>query len=778
MRIKTKIIMNVAVIIAVGVLTTSVVLTKLAESMTSTALEEQLQNRLIGLRDAKAEQITSYLDNIEHHIATLASSVMTVEGAVQFSDAFKQYTLSSTSASSAQVDSKLSQFYQQQFLSTYKSLNDNKNINVQSLLTTLSEHGKALQYTYIANNSHPLGSKSELVNPDDGSAYQQAHVQYHLSFKKTLEAFGYYDIFIADAQTGDVVYSVFKELDFATSLKNGAYANSGLGNAYRAGMNLSEGEVKIIDFHPYTPSYEAPAAFFASPIFKQGTRVGVLIFQAPVDRINDIMTYHEQWQSRGLGMSGETYLVGDDGLMRSQSRFLLEDKAAYLAALTSSGIDNKTIKQIDIRDSSLGIAPVDTQAVRAALKGQQGFGLIADYRGVKVASAYGFIEVGDNRWAILSEIDESEGFAAMDGILSTLVTTAIISTLIIIALGLTAAWVLGGYLSKPILQLNDFVMRVANTLDLSLRADLRAGKSDKDEIGQVERSFNLMMQSINGAMQEVSDSSTNLSRSVNLLRDNFNVVTSQSQEQSGMTLQLSAAIEEMAQTSDSLAESAKSSNHATHAAVDQVNDGKRNVEANMHYNETLKETISTTSNSVDRVAKDSNDIGSVLEVIRGIAEQTNLLALNAAIEAARAGEQGRGFAVVADEVRSLAQKTQDSTKEIQTIIETLQHGTQQTVTTMKVALKSVEDTLVTTHKVTDSFEEINKEVTEIEGYNSQVATATSEQSAVARDMAQQVSSISELAANNNQSIEDASGCCNELEGEYTRLRDLVSRFKL
>ncbi|MBQ4851372.1 methyl-accepting chemotaxis protein [Pseudoalteromonas sp. MMG012] len=778
MRIKTKIVMNVAIIIAVGVLATSIVLTTIAESMTSKALEEQLKNRLVGLRDAKAEQIVSYIENIEQHITTLASSTMTVDATAKFSRAFEQYGLSDTGTASNQIDNKLSQFYQQQFLTTYTSLNDGKAIDVQRLKNALSDNGRALQYTYIANNSHPLGSKSELINPSDGSAYQDAHVQYHTAYKKILEAFGYYDIFIADANTGNVVYSVFKELDFATSLKSGAYANSGLGKAFQAGMNLSDGEVKIIDFQPYTPSYEAPAAFFSSPIYKHGNIIGVLILQAPVDRINDIMTYQQQWQSRGLGLSGETYLVGQDRLMRSQSRFLLEDKSAYLAALSQSGIASDIIKQIDTRDSSLGIAPVDTKAVRSALRGEQNFELVEDYRGVKVASAYGMIQVGGAQWAILSEIDESEGFAALDDIYNTLVTTVAISTLIIITLGLTAAWVLGSYLSKPILQLNDFVMTVANSLDLSLRADLRTGKSDKDEIGQVERSFNLMMQSINEAMQEVSESSINLSRSVTALRDNFNIVTTQSEEQSEMTLRLSAAIEEMAQTSDSLAQSAKRSNHATHAAVDQVNVGKRNVEANMHHNETLKETISTTSNSVDRVAKDSNDIGSVLEVIRGIAEQTNLLALNAAIEAARAGEQGRGFAVVADEVRSLAQKTQDSTKEIQTIIETLQHGTQQTVSTMKIALGSVEDTLDTTHKVTGSFEEINQEVAQIEGYNSQVATATAEQSAVARDMAQQVSSISELASNNNQSIDSASGCCNELEGEYMRLKELVSRFKL
>nr|WP_239032179.1 methyl-accepting chemotaxis protein [Pseudoalteromonas sp. MMG022] len=234
----------------------------------------------------------------------------------------------------------------------------------------------------------------------------------------------------------------------------------------------------------------------------------------------------------------------------------------------------------------------------------------------------------------------------------------------------------------------------------------------------------------------------------------------------------------MAQTSESLAQSAESSNEATHAAVEQVADGQANVEANVRNNNELKNIITVTSSEVDKVAKDSADIGSVLEVIKGIAEQTNLLALNAAIEAARAGEQGRGFAVVADEVRALAQKTQDSTKEIHNIIEALQGGSKQTVNSMKGALASVEQTFSTTSHVSASFEQINEQVMAIESYNSQVATATSEQSAVARDMAHQVSSISDLAEHNCDNIQVASSCCDEVESEYHRLQALVGRFKL
>ncbi|MCF6434788.1 methyl-accepting chemotaxis protein [Pseudoalteromonas sp. MMG022] len=778
MRIKSKIVLNVAIIVAAAVIATAGILTTLAKSNANNALQEQLQNRLVGVRDAKKEQLESYFDMMQQQIKTLASSTMTVDATVAFRAGFSQYQQQFSGASQSQINTSLQRFYQQQFAANYRELNDDAQINTQALLADLSTNTRAIQYTYISNNRHPLGSKSELYDAQDGSDYAQTHVKYHDSYKQLLESFGYYDIFIVDAQTGEVIYSVFKELDFATSLRFGPYSSSGLGDSYQAAMKAQQGEVTLIDFRPYTPSYEAPAAFLSTPIFNNKQRIGVLIFQAPVDNINNIMNYDQQWLQRGLGETGETYLVGEDRLMRSQSRFFLENKSQYLANIKSQGVASQVINQIDAKNSTLGLAEVKTQAVERALQGQNGFLQANNYLNTEVVSAFAPLDLMGLRWAIVSEISTDEGFEASANLLETMLFAAVVLSIVLILMGLAIAWFLGGYLSKPVLAINDFVVKVATSLDLSLRANLRFNKADNDEIGQVGRSLNKMMQSINEAMCEVSDSSKNLDRSVSSLRENFNKVATQSTEQSSMTLQLSAAIEQMAQTSESLAQSAESSNEATHAAVEQVADGQANVEANVRNNNELKNIITVTSSEVDKVAKDSADIGSVLEVIKGIAEQTNLLALNAAIEAARAGEQGRGFAVVADEVRALAQKTQDSTKEIHNIIEALQGGSKQTVNSMKGALASVEQTFSTTSHVSASFEQINEQVMAIESYNSQVATATSEQSAVARDMAHQVSSISDLAEHNCDNIQVASSCCDEVESEYHRLQALVGRFKL
>jgi methyl-accepting chemotaxis protein len=169
----------------------------------------------------------------------------------------------------------------------------------------VSDTGKALQFTFISDNPNALGEKDKLLKADNSSMYNQIHQKYHSSFRNYLNAFSYYDIFMIDIDSGEVVYSVYKELDFATSLLTGPYKSSGLGVAFNQAKTLNQGESVLIDFDPYLPSYNSPASFIASPIFVAGKREGVLIFQMPVEKINQIMTYDENWQKSGMGVSGE-----------------------------------------------------------------------------------------------------------------------------------------------------------------------------------------------------------------------------------------------------------------------------------------------------------------------------------------------------------------------------------------------------------------------------------------------------------------------------------------
>jgi hypothetical protein len=262
---------------------------------------------------------------------------------------------------------------------------------------------------------------------------------------------------LVDHNTGDIVYSVFKEADFATNLRNGPYRRSNIASAYEKANVLALADAPIfVEFDYYAPSYGTPAAFIAKPIFDNGERIGVLIFQMPITRINQIMTGNQHWVKDGLGETGETYLVGPDFTMRSVSRFLVEDREGYFAALEKLDYPSKTISQLDEFDTSILLQRVQTKASFGALSSKSSTGIIEDYRGINVLSSYGPIQFGDHQWALISEIDETEAFAPINALARTL----IISSLLIGALVVGLAAYFSSQFTKPIISLANAARKV------------------------------------------------------------------------------------------------------------------------------------------------------------------------------------------------------------------------------------------------------------------------------------------------------------------------------
>ena len=238
-----------------------------------------------------------------------------------------------------------------------------------------------LRRLYISDNPNPIGEKDGLKDAGDGSSYSQAHRTHHPWLRGFLKNQGYYDVFLFDLR-GNLIYTVFKEQDFGTNFLSGPYSESGLGDVFRNARTLSKGDVVFSDFAAYEPSAGAPASFLGTPLTREGETMGVLAFQVPSDRINDIMRF-----SAGMGRTGETYLVGEDFLMRSDSRFFE---------------NSTTLLQL-----------VETDASKRAMGGEQGFLLCDDYRGTPVFSSFRAFEFHGLRWGLLSEIDEQEAMAPL-----------------------------------------------------------------------------------------------------------------------------------------------------------------------------------------------------------------------------------------------------------------------------------------------------------------------------------------------------------------------------
>lgn len=402
---------------------------------------------------------------------------------------------------------------------------------------------------------------------------------------------------------------------------------------------------------------------------------------------------------------------------------------------------------------------------------EDGDTLITDYNG----DLFEYIDPIAQQIAMLIEmqlnIAQQERESAQqvyDDSFKLFISVGLVASIFMVASGI---WV-GRTISVPLNNLRRSIEQADSNKDLTIKVSV----GHNDEIGQVASAFQRMLDRFREIISNVGDTSQQLqqyssvlSNTTELTREGVAVQTRETYQVATATTEMTHAIEEVSRNAQQAAGAASEANHET-------DEGTRVIASAISSINNLSTQINNASNEINRVATDSSAIGSVLDVIRGIAEQTNLLALNAAIEAARAGEQGRGFAVVADEVRSLAQRTQESTQEIQQMIERLQSGTQDAVKTMADGTTEMELTVSEAQKAGASLASIAAAVALITDMNNQIATATEEQMAVSQEISRNVVNISDVAKSSEHSVEEVDKASNELKEAASRLAAIVGEF--
>ena len=448
------------------------------------ALYNSIQNQLTSVRETKAYQIERYFRQVRAEVQTFSRGEIN-NYVKALSNAYQK--LEDNQIQLAWHE-QLKGYYDKEYLPRLAENTEGKPLLYSYLPPNTA--ARYLQYYYIANNSNPTGEKEYLNNANDGSEYSIVHASIQPIYSNIISQLGYYDLFLIDAKTGNIVYTVEKEVDFGTNLLKGPYSTSGLAAVFKKAVNADNPNfVAVSDFAPYRASYSEPAAFVASPIFDSSSSelIGVLAFQLSADEINNVMTGNNDWQQEGLGKSGETYLVGEDYGMRSNSRFLIEQPKAYFKSITAEGLPKDEIGYIKKFNSSILYQKVETDAIKQAFDNQTGFSVAEDYRGTETLNAYRPLELDDLNWVINAKIDTQEAFEPIKDFQHKV----LLATAIIVLLVTLIASVLSYYFIRPIRTLIDGFREVGKG-----NTDIKVKVKSRDEFHELANSFNEMVDNL------------------------------------------------------------------------------------------------------------------------------------------------------------------------------------------------------------------------------------------------------------------------------------------
>ncbi len=352
-------------------------------------LTAQASDRVRILGEAKSKAILDYFQSEADQLTELAHLPEVSQALKDFSVPFRSAEADSKEPTwAAKYRDDVTKFYAEAIAPLYKEKTGTA-LNVEGVIQRLDWLSLAAQFGYIVDNENPLGKKDNLVSSKRPSWFNDVHGKFHPFFRRYQQRHSLYDLFLVN-KAGRVVYSVFKETDFATSLSQGPWSETGLAKAFQKGLKLGDGEVHFEDFEPYTPSYEAPASFAATPIYVDGKVEGVLMVQLPLDKISQVAG-----ERAGFGEQGETLFLGSDGKLRAD---------------TFRNAKTHTVGTMFAKGSKLKL---ESNPISAAFEGKTGVMEDLSYDGTKVLSYFRPLKVQNMNWVILTELDSREVFSGL-----------------------------------------------------------------------------------------------------------------------------------------------------------------------------------------------------------------------------------------------------------------------------------------------------------------------------------------------------------------------------
>jgi methyl-accepting chemotaxis protein/regulator of replication initiation timing len=768
---------------------------------------------LEAARTNAAHRLQDYVRALHDLVATFADNRMTADAMRDLRESFRT-VLSENEVTAEELDrlrKQLGDFYAGEFNDEDRRRNGNRPSDVPSWLESLDDESVYLQFQYLRNNPNPRDRRDLLDRAGDRSAYSDRHAKYHPVIRGFLRRFGLSDVVLADLETGDVVYSCSKQLSFTTSLKDGPLATSALGRAFATAAAQSDDRVTMLDFERSVLVHEGAVIYLAAPIFDDERKVGVVLVQVPAEQIAALFRDHT-----GLGRTGETFVVGRDHRFRSELRF-----ADDLPGIKTGG------RTAVVLNPKLTFEPTSWSSE------SPGTGELTDYRGQRVFAAWQPVTVhaatdGDKdlNWIVYSKMDADEVREPMRKMLMAMLSIATLATLSVILAGyalsrtftrqtdaitgMLAQIGIGNFAARADVLTDDELGQVAvslnamcdNTLSLIQTRDERdqiqsAVQQLKEEVaiiangdltreaevsddltGGIAESINHMIHQLRTIIGNIHEAASQVTRSAGEIQETTDRVRAGAELQSTQILRTTADIQQMSVSIQQVSAHTEESAKVAGKARENAKQGTLAVRNTIQGMDRIRDQVQETSKRIKRLGETSQEVGEIVQLIGDLADRTSILALNASIQAAMAGEAGKGFAVVAEEVERLAERANQATKQIESLINSIQSETAGAISSMEDCTREVVEGSQLASQAGHALDEIDQVSKELADLILSMTEAARDQARGASAISQAMTDISDVTRETVADTRMAAESAGNLSSLADALQESVAAFRL
>jgi methyl-accepting chemotaxis protein len=574
-------------------------------------------------------------------------------------------------------------------------------------------------------------------------------------FQNFVNKFEQGDILLVDDKSGNILYSVLKESDYKSNILNGVAKNTVVAQAFQAARDSKDKNFTIItDYQFYEPSNNKPIICISAPIYNNNEKVGVIIFKMPSTKIDSMVSNSGNWEGLHLGSSGDVVIVGPDFKMRNTNRFWnLENDSKILE--TKSAMLLKEAKTTGTINLMQGITNTEKYV---------------DYRGIPTISAYTPLQIDNLKWGMAVKKDQKEAFKASD----TLREFIILILLVSIALIVFSAYILSTNISNPLKKITKVALLISEgDLTIEMPKEKRS-----DEIGTLSEAIAIMLNNLKEQIKEFINVVNVIASSVSEISVTLSQVSSAATETSSAVSETTSTVEEVKQTVFLSNEKTKKVANSSKESLAIAEVGQNATEVSRQSMKDINLQMQAIAESILVLSEQSQNISELIESVDNISEQSNLLAVNAAIEAAKAGEYGKGFSIVAQEIRNLSEGSKYATKQVRNILKDIQKATNSSVMTTEKGIKLVEKGVDQVAEAGDAIRNLIENVNVASHAVIQIETSSQQQLIGMDQVAFAMEGINQASFQNLESMRQLEDSTYNLKEMGQKLKQIIERYKV